>query len=84
MFPTQEKVPTEEPTEEINEKRCNCCKTYNQFCVKYISQMAILGSCIIYSLIKLSDDATDNREFWSSLLSFSLGIVVPHPTPSIK
>ena len=63
---------------------CQFCKLYNQFCVKYACQMLILSGVIITSLIKLSDNTTENRDFWTSLLSFSLGVVVPNPSPNLK
>jgi len=63
---------------------CQFCRVYNQFCVKYACQMFILSGVIITSLIKLSGDTTDNRDFWSSLLSFALGVIVPNPSPNLK
>jgi hypothetical protein len=42
---------------------CQFCKLYNQFCVKYACRMFILSGAIITSLIKLSDNTTENRDF---------------------
>lgn len=55
------------------------CLLFNRFCLKFCSQISILAVCIIYSLIELSKPNPSNKEFWASLLSFSIGVVVPSP-----
>lgn len=48
-------------------------------CIVYFSQMIIIGCVISVSLYKLSTE-NDRLEFWASLLSGSVGYILPQPT----
>lgn len=48
-------------------------------CLVYVSQMLIVGTVIGVSLYKLSA-TTDRPEFWASLLSGSVGYILPNPS----
>lgn len=55
------------------------CYRLNKYCVQYFGQLGILSVCIAISLWKVSTSET-NREFWASLLSGSVGYILPQPT----
>lgn len=48
-------------------------------CLVYVSQMLIVGTVIGVSLYKLSA-TSDRPEFWASLLSGSVGYILPNPS----
>jgi len=48
-------------------------------CIVYFSQMIIIGCVISVSLYKLSTE-NEKLEFWASLLSGSVGYILPQPT----
>ena len=63
---------------ETNDWNFGCCRL-NKYCVQYFGQLGILSVCIAISLWKVSTSET-NREFWASLLSGSVGYILPQPT----
>jgi len=67
-----------EPTECESVWNFGCCRL-NKYCVQYFGQLGILSVCIAISLWKVSTSET-NREFWASLLSGSVGYILPQPT----
>jgi hypothetical protein len=64
-------------------EREQSCLLFNRFCLKFCSQMAVLTMCVVYSLVELSNKDNSNKEFWASLLSFSIGVIVPSPENKI-
>jgi hypothetical protein len=64
-------------TEEINWDLG--CVRVPKDCIVYFSQMIIIGCVISVSLYKLSTE-NDKLEFWASLLSGSVGYILPQPT----
>jgi hypothetical protein len=79
--PVAPRVETEpHQAEQLEEQSC---LLFNRFCLKYCSQMTILTVCVIYSLVELSNKDNSNKEFWASLLSFSIGVIVPSPENKI-
>ena len=68
-------------TEELEDQKC---ALFNRFCLKFCSQILVLFTCVVYSLIELSNPDNKNKEFWASLLSFSIGVIVPTPENKIQ
>ncbi len=56
-----------------------CCSHSSRECVKYISQMVIAGSILVFSFIQLSISDKD-RDVYISLVSFIIGLVFPNPS----
>lgn len=54
-----------------------CCRL-DRRCVQYFAQLGLLSVCITTSLYQVSTNS-DNREFWISLLSSCIGVIVPNP-----
>lgn len=54
-----------------------CCRL-DRRCVQYFAQLALLSVCISTSLYQVSTNS-NNREFWISLLSSCVGVIVPNP-----
>lgn len=54
------------------------CFYLDKECIVYFTQMSILFTCIAVSLWKVAT-TTENRDFWISLLSSCIGIIIPNP-----
>ena len=54
-----------------------CCRL-DRRCVQYFAQLGLLSICIATSLYQVST-SNNNREFWISLLSSCVGVIVPSP-----
>jgi hypothetical protein len=66
-----------------NENYWECCCSCLKFpvhCVKYMIQMTILSTCIGVSLYKIATGGDTNRDIWISLLSSSIGVILPSPS----
>ena len=72
----QQEQNQEHQVEKLQEQSC---LLFNRFCLKFCSQIAILSVCVVFSLIELTKEETKNKELWSSLLSFCIGIIVEAP-----
>lgn len=69
----------EQQEHQVEKLQEQSCLLYNRFCLKFCSQIAILSVCVVFSLIELTKEETKNKELWSSLLSFCIGIIVEAP-----
>ncbi len=56
-----------------------CCSRSTPSAIKYISQLSVACSVLMFSFIQLAT-TNDSREIYFSLISFVLGLVFPHPT----
>ena len=67
-------------TEETNEEWRSCCLKVDKNMVKYITQVGILSSLIIFSacMLVIDKDCASQRNY-SSLLMISLGTLIPSP-----
>ena len=70
--------PTPKTKNEIENQWDLGCFKLDKRCVVYFSQMIILSMCIGVSLYQVSTKE-ENRDFWVSLLSTSVGIILPQP-----
>ena len=75
----QEQEQQEQQEHQVEKLQEQSCLLYNRFCLKFCSQIAILSVCVVFSLIELTKEETKNKELWSSLLSFCIGIIVEAP-----
>ena len=66
-----------------NEWSIGCLGKLDKRCVTYFAQLGILSTVIAVSLYQVSTK-TENREFWISLLSSSIGVLIPSPKLSKK
>ena len=60
-----------------------CCSKSSAQGIRYISQLSVACSVLLFSFIQLAT-TDDSREIYFSLISFVLGLVFPHPTLDIK
>jgi len=81
--PRMDASPLREEQHQAEQLEEQSCLLFNRFCLKYCSQMTILTVCVVYSLVELSNKDNSNKEFWASLLSFSIGVIVPSPENKI-
>ena len=56
-----------------------CCSKSSPSGIKFVTQMSIACSVLLFSFIQLAT-SNDSREIYFSLISFVLGLVFPHPT----
>ena len=56
-----------------------CCISLDKNCIVYFTQMFILLIVICVSLYKLIDDDQSSRDLFVSLLSSSIGYILPSP-----
>lgn len=68
----------EYPTQDTINWDLGCFKIPKD-CLVYVTQMLIVGTVIGVSLYKLSS-SSDRPEFWASLLSGSVGYILPNPS----
>lgn len=62
-----------------NNKWDCCCVALDKNCIVYFTQMFILLIVICVSLYKLVDGDPISRDLFISLLSSSIGIIIPNP-----
>lgn len=55
-----------------------CCSRTNKHFLKYITQIIMGSSVMIFSMVQISRGA-ENPEIYFSLLSGTLGLFLPHP-----
>ena len=61
----------------------SCCLQVDKNAVKYVIQVATIGSLFTVSLVMLIiDDNCINQRNWASLLTLSIGIICPSPKMS--
>ena len=56
-----------------------CCSRSSRDAVKYMTQIGIASSILIFSFIRLSV-TDDDKEIYYSLISFVLGVIFPSPS----
>ena len=55
-----------------------CCSKTSRACIMYTTQVCAAGIVMAVALYQLSTD-TKSRELWISLLSSSVGLLLPNP-----
>ena len=75
-----ENLSTEPSNDEAKEEWQVCCSRSNKEFVKYISQVGLALTVIIFSSVAILDEDRSDRDFWSGLLFGTLGLMMPHPT----
>jgi hypothetical protein len=79
MEPVTIHIQEEDRNRKDKENKWNVfCFSLDKDCVVYFTQLSILIVCIVVSLIQISY-GDNNRDFWISLLSSSIGIIIPNP-----
>ena len=73
----------EEQKNDYDKQWTFCCSNSSREAVRFISQMSIAGSILIFSFIQLSVSDHD-REVYISLISFVCGVIFPNPSLSKK
>lgn len=67
--------------ENENVWKVGCLGSLDRRCIVYFSQLITLSICIGVSLYQVSTKE-QNKDFWISLLSSSIGIMIPSPKMS--
>jgi hypothetical protein len=74
--PSREKKRIE--NKKLEDEWAGCCQKTNKHYLKFVSQIAMGSSVMIFSMVQIAR-GSDNAEIYFSLLSGTLGLFLPHP-----
>lgn len=64
--------------EKYKDEWSGCCSKTNKHFLKYITQIMMGGSVMVFCMVQIGVGA-ENPEIYFSLLSGTLGLFLPHP-----
>ena len=64
--------------EKLQNEWTGCCSKTDKHYLKFITQIAMGSSVMIFSMVQIARGA-DSPEIYFSMLSGTLGIFIPHP-----